>query len=299
MKPPVRAAAVVGAGAIGVSWVELLTRHDIPVVVADPDPAAADRVRKSLGDQAGVTFVTDPARAVADADIVFEAGPERLDVKQELFARMDAAAPLDTLLTSSSSGFTPTDIQARCAHPERVLVAHPFNPPDLVPLVEVVGGTRTAGAAIERTVDILAALGKEPVRLHRELPGHVANRLQAALWREAYYLVQEGVVSVADLDRAIASGPGLRWALLGPIATQHLSGGEGGLRHVLEHLGPPMVAWWADLGEPTFDAALIDRLVSGVEDEVGGREEALRESRDHALRELLTLKARAGLQEDQ
>lgn len=299
MKPPVRAAAVVGAGAIGVSWVELLTRHDIPVVVADPDPAAADRVRKSLGDQAGVTFVTDPARAVADADIVFEAGPERLDVKQELFARMDAAAPLDTLLTSSSSGFTPTDIQARCAHPERVLVAHPFNPPDLVPLVEVVGGTRTAGAAIERTVDILAALGKEPVRLHRELPGHVANRLQAALWREAYYLVQEGVVSVADLDRAIASGPGLRWALLGPIATQHLSGGEGGLRHVLEHLGPPMVAWWADLGEPTFDAALIDRLVSGVEDEVGGREEALRELRDHALRELLTLKARAGLQEDQ
>ncbi|MFC6712940.1 3-hydroxyacyl-CoA dehydrogenase NAD-binding domain-containing protein [Branchiibius cervicis] len=299
MKPPVRAAAVVGAGAIGVSWVELLTRHDIPVVVADPDPAAADRVRKSLGDQAGVTFVTDPARAVADADIVFEAGPERLDVKQELFARMDAAAPLDTLLTSSSSGFTPTNIQARCAHPERVLVAHPFNPPDLVPLVEVVGGTRTAGAAIERTVDILAALGKEPVRLHRELPGHVANRLQAALWREAYYLVQEGVVSVADLDRAIASGPGLRWALLGPIATQHLSGGEGGLRHVLEHLGPPMVAWWADLGEPTFDAALIDRLVSGVEDEVGGREEALRESRDHALRELLTLKARAGLQEDQ
>ncbi|WP_377820388.1 3-hydroxyacyl-CoA dehydrogenase NAD-binding domain-containing protein [Branchiibius cervicis] len=294
-----RAAAVVGAGAIGVSWVELLTRHDIPVVVADPDPAAADRVRKSLGDQAGVTFVTDPARAVADADIVFEAGPERLDVKQELFARMDAAAPLDTLLTSSSSGFTPTNIQARCAHPERVLVAHPFNPPDLVPLVEVVGGTRTAGAAIERTVDILAALGKEPVRLHRELPGHVANRLQAALWREAYYLVQEGVVSVADLDRAIASGPGLRWALLGPIATQHLSGGEGGLRHVLEHLGPPMVAWWADLGEPTFDAALIDRLVSGVEDEVGGREEALRESRDHALRELLTLKARAGLQEDQ
>lgn len=293
MNRPVERAAVIGAGAIGASWVDLLVRHEIPVAVADPDPIARQRIEADFG--TAVTVTADPPEAARDAAIVFEAGPERLDVKQQLFATLDAAAPVDCLLTSSSSGLKPTDIQRDCVHPERVLVAHPFNPPDLVPLVEVVGGERTSDEAAERTVRILAELGKQPVRLHRELPGHVANRLQAALWREAYYLVQEGVVSVADIDRAISSGPGLRWALLGPLATQHLSGGDGGLRHVLDHLGPPMLDWWADLGEPTFDQDLVDRLVDGVEDELAGTEADTRVRRDDALRELLATKERLGL----
>lgn len=293
MNRPLERAAVIGGGAIGASWVELLVRHGIPVTVADPDPAVTDRMERTFHGQ--VPVVSDPSEAVAGADVVFEAGPERLDFKQRLFAELDAAAPIDCLLTSSSSGLKPTDLQRDCVHPERVLVAHPFNPPDLVPLVEVVGGERTSDEAVARTVQILADLGKEPVRLNRELPGHVANRLQAALWREAYYLVQQGVVSVADIDRAISSGPGLRWALLGPLATQHLSGGEGGLRHVLDHLGPPMLDWWADLGEPTFDQELVDRLVTGVEEELAGTETATRTRRDDALRELLSIKERRGL----
>jgi 3-hydroxyacyl-CoA dehydrogenase len=228
---------------------------------------------------------------------VLESGPERLDVKREIFAALDAAAPDDVLLTSSSSGLAPSSFQDACLrHPERVLVAHPFNPPHLVPLVEVVGGRLTSEAALESAMDVFRHLGKRPIRIHRELPGHVANRLQAALWREAYHLVGEGVVSVEDVDVAISSGPGLRWALLGPFATQHLSGGEGGLAHVLEHLGPPMVEWWEDLGSPELTPELISRLVAGVQAELGDRQEsAVMAQRDLALRELLESKARLGL----
>jgi carnitine 3-dehydrogenase len=175
------------------------------------------------------------------------------------------------------------------------VVTHPFNPPHLIPLVEVVGGERTSEAAIEAAMAVMTRLGRRPVRVRAELPGHVVNRLQAALWREAYYLVSQGVVSVADLDAAVAAGPGLRWALLGPIATQHLSGGPGGLAHVLDHLGPPMVDWWADLGAPELTPALAQTLVDGVAAEVGGREDELRARRDEALGELLAVKERLGL----
>ena len=170
----------------------------------------------------------------------------------------------DVVIASSSSGLMPTQLQKGCArHPERVVVGHPFNPPHLIPLVEVVGGEATSDAAIERAMAIYTAIGKSPVRIRVELPGHVTNRLQAALWREAYWLVEQGVVSVADVDPAISSGPGLRWALLGPFATQHLSGGEGGIAHVLEHLGPPMVEWWADDAVRRVDAGAAGRRGRG------------------------------------
>ncbi|WP_431817189.1 3-hydroxyacyl-CoA dehydrogenase NAD-binding domain-containing protein [Gordonia jacobaea] len=298
MSAEIRAAGVVGAGAIGLSWIKLLARQQIPIVVADPDPATPERVRSVVGEWSTVTYVDDAADAARRVDIVFEAGPERIDVKRTLFAAMDASAPPETVLTSSSSGFTPSEIQGDCTRPERVVVAHPFNPPDLVPLVEVVGGKATDEWAVEKTMRVLASLGKRPIRLRQELPGHVANRLQAALWREAYHLIGQGVVSVSDLDEAIAYGPGLRWALLGPIATQHLSGGAGGLRHVLDHLGPPMVEWWDDLGSPILDRALVDRLVSGVEAELDGQEVQVRERRDEALRQLLVLKTRSGLADE-
>jgi carnitine 3-dehydrogenase len=175
-----------------------------------------------------------------------------------------------------------------------VLVGHPFNPPHLVPLVEVVGGRATADACVGRAVEFYRAVGKRPIRLRMELPGHVANRLQAALWREAYSLVERGAASVADIDAAIAHGPGLRWALLGPFVNQHLSGGEGGLRHVLEHLGPPMEAWWDDLGAPRLTPALVDGAVAGVDEELAGVDPgALARARDELLVELLSAKARA------
>lgn len=306
MSRPLRTVGVVGAGSIGGSWVALALAHGLDVRVVDPDPRAGDRLRTAvaahlleLDTEPGVleriTVHQEPVGALADVDLVLEAGPERIDLKRELFAALDAVTAPDVVLASSSSGFGPSAFQGACRHPERVLVAHPFNPPHLVPLVEVVGGEQTSEEALETAMAAMTTLGRQPVRVRAELPGHVVNRLQAALWREAYDLVGRGAISVADLDRAIASGPGLRWALLGPIATQHLSGGEGGLRHVLDHLGPPMVDWWRDLGDPELTPELSDALVTGVEAELGGRETDVRARRDRALRELLATKERLGL----
>jgi carnitine 3-dehydrogenase len=301
----IRTVAVVGAGAIGSSWAALSLAHGLDVRAADPAAGAGARleqaVRGYLTDLSPAArpghlqFYPEAEQAVRGADLVLEAGPEQADVKRELFAVLDRAAPPDVLLASSSSGLGPTAFQGACHYPERVVVTHPFNPPHLIPLVEVVGGTSTAETAIEAAMAVMTRLGRQPIRVRAELPGHVVNRLQAALWREAYDLVSRGVVSVADLDAAVASGPGLRWALLGPIATQHLSGGPGGLAHVLDHLGPPMVGWWADLGAPDLTPELTRTLIDGVAAEVGGREDELRKRRDQALRELLVAKERFGL----
>lgn len=308
MSREVERVAVVGGGAIGASWSTLLIRRGLSVVVVDPSREAEEPLRAMVhGNLAGLGFETDwrgqlevtqdLTGAARDADLVIESGPERLDIKQEIFRDLDRSTESDVLLLSSASGLTPSSIQDACArHPERVLVAHPFNPPHLVPLVEVVGGRLTSEEAVEATMTFFTALGREPIRIHRELPGHVANRLQAALWREAYHLVGEGVVTVADIDKAIAAGPGLRWALLGPFATQHLSGGSGGIRHVLEHLGPPMVDWWRDLGNPELTPQLVDAVSDGVDDELSGTDrDELLVRRDRALRELLELKSRLGL----
>lgn len=306
MRTDIATLAVVGAGSIGGSWTALALATGLSVHAADPDPATEERLRAAVGahlvelgaDTAVLDRLhvhTDAAQAAALADLVLEAGPERVDLKRELFAALDEAAAPDVVLASSSSGFGPSTFQDACRHPERVVVAHPFNPPHLVPLVEVVGGTATSEETLEATMTAMRLLGRRPVRVRAELPGHVVNRLQAALWREAYDLVRRGAITVADLDQAVASGPGLRWALLGPIATQHLSGGPGGMAHVLEHLGPPMVDWWDDLGAPELTPELTEQLVGGVTEELGGRERDVLARRDRALRELLTLKERVGL----
>jgi carnitine 3-dehydrogenase len=306
MRSDLQSVAVIGTGSIGASWVTLALSHGLGVHASDPAPGAEDRLRTTVAELlaeldgpaaalALLRFDADPAAAAESADLVLEAGPERVEVKQELFATLDAATPPDVLLASSSSGFGPSAFQDACRHPERVVVTHPFNPPHLVPLVEVVGGRRTSEDAIAAAMQAMTRLGRRPVRVRAELPGHVVNRLQAALWREAYDLVRRGAISVSDLDTAVASGPGLRWALLGPIATQHLSGGPGGLAHVLRHLGPPMVDWWADLGTPDLTPELVTTLVDGVGEEIGGRELAVLAARDRGLREILALKERLGL----
>ncbi|MER7558097.1 3-hydroxyacyl-CoA dehydrogenase NAD-binding domain-containing protein [Nocardioides sp. NPDC126508] len=292
----VRTLGVVGTGAIGVSWVVLGLEHGLDVVAWDPAEGAEERLRAQVP-EGPLRFADGLEDVGAAADLVLESGPERLDVKREIFAALDEAAPADVLLTSSSSGLMPSTFQDACSrHPGRVLVAHPFNPPHLVPLVEVVGGSATSAEAVEAVLETLRHLGKRPIHIRREVPGHVANRLQAALWREAYHLVDQGIVSVADIDTAIADGPGLRWSLLGPFATQHLSGGPGGLGHVLEHLGPPMVDWWDDLGHPELTAGLVEKLVDGVDEELDGTSaEDLVARRDQALRRLLEIKTDLGL----
>jgi 3-hydroxyacyl-CoA dehydrogenase len=303
----IRTITVVGTGAIGASWAALALSRGFGVVAADPAPGAEPRLRDTVAarlDELGqadrqerLLFTADIGEAAAAADLVLENGPERLEVKRQIFTVLDQAARPDVLLASSSSGLLPSTFQDACAqHPERVLVAHPFNPPHLVPLVEVVGGRQTSEEAVDSALEVFRHLGKRPIRIRRELPGHVANRLQAALWREAYHLVGEGVVSVQDIDTAISAGPGLRWALLGPFATQHLSGGGGGLEHVLAHLGPPMIDWWDDLGSPELTPELIATLVAGVREEFAGRDENdVMARRDLALRELMAAKARLGL----
>jgi carnitine 3-dehydrogenase len=301
--------AVVGTGVIGASWAAHFLAHGHDVVATDPAPGAEQRLRADVAAHWPVlqpvegasperlTFTSDPAAAVADADFVQENGPEREDVKHALYAVLDEAARPDVVLASSSSGMLPTVIARGAArHPERVLVGHPFNPPHLIPLVEVVPGEQTSEEAVERALAFYAAVGKKPIRLRQEVPGHVANRLQAALWQEAYSLVERGVATVADIDAAIANGPGLRWAVLGPFVNQHLSGGPGGLAHVLEHLGPPTEAWWRDLGQVTLTPELNAKLVSGVDDELAGTDPAeLVARRDAVLTSLLAAKARTGL----
>lgn len=296
----IRTLGIVGTGAIGVSWAALGLSRGLDIVAWDPADGAEERLRAQVttlldGEAPAaerIRFAGGLGEVAEAAGMVLESGPERIETKREIFAALDDAAGPGVLLASSSSGLMPSTVQDACArHPERMLVAHPFNPPHLVPLVEVVGGRQTSEEAIEATMTALRHLGKKPIRIHQEVPGHVANRLQAALWREAYSLVDRGIVSVADIDTAIADGPGLRWSLLGPFATQHVSGGPGGLRHALEHLGPPMVEWWETLGQPEWTPELIDRLVTGMTEALAGTDAAdLVARRDQALRQLMRLK---------
>ena len=309
MTDDVRRVAVVSTGVIGASWAAHFLAHGLDVVATDPAPGAEERLRADVAavwptlapvDGASperLTFTTDPGEAVADADFVQENGPEREDVKHSLFAVLDAAARPDVVLASSSSGLLPSAIaRGAAAHPERVLVGHPFNPPHLIPLVEVVPGERTSEEAVSRAVAFYTAVGKRPIRLRQEVPGHIANRLQAALWQEAYSLVERGVATVADIDTAISQGPGLRWAVLGPFLNQHLSGGPGGIAHILEHLGPPTEKWWRDLGQVTLTPELAATLVAGVDDELAGVDPAeLVARRDAVLKALLAAKTGAGL----
>lgn len=302
--------AVVGTGVIGASWAAYFLAHGLDVHATDPSPDAEARLREAvaqhwptlqrfgLAEGASVErlrFHATLEDAVRDADFVQENGPERLDFKIDLFRRMDAAAKPQAILASSSSGLAISGVQSGCAHPERVVLGHPFNPPHLIPLVEVIGGTATSPATIERAMAFYAAIGKRPIHVKREVKGHIANRLQAALWREAFHLVDQGVASVADIDAAIAHGPGLRWAVMGPFMNLHLSGGAGGIAHVLAHLGGPIEDWWKDLGSPSMTAELKQQVTEGVAAELGERQTSeLEAARDTLLLNLIRAKAASG-----
>jgi len=298
---------VVGTGVIGASWAACFLARGFDVSATDPMPGAEAKLRAAVGahwpilTQMGLAegasverlrFSSDLAQALAGVDFVQENGPEREDLKLALFRDMDALLPPDVILASSSSGLMMSRVQAACAHPERVVLGHPFNPPHMIPLVEVIGGALTSPRTVERAMAFYAAIGKRPIHVRKEVPGHIANRLQAALWREAFHLVEQGVATVADVDTAIAYGPGLRWALMGPFMNLHLSGGEGGIGHMLEHLGGPIESWWDDLGTPRITEALKAQLAAGVDAALAGRDGAqLAPARDALLAGLLEAKA--------
>jgi 3-hydroxyacyl-CoA dehydrogenase len=299
----IRRVAVIGAGTIGASWTAWFLSRGLEVVASDPSPGAPDLIRRMVegawpilqglgatadADPARWRFEADPVKAVQGADFVQESAPERYEVKQPLLRAISAALPAEVVIASSSSGLLASRLSEGTTHPGRIVIGHPFNPPHLIPLVEVVGGTTGSPEAVQAAVEFYRAIGKHPIILRKEVPGHLANRLQAALWREAVHMVAEGVATVADVDAAISEGPGLRWALMGPHATFHLAGGEGGYEHYMHHLMPAVTSWWPSLGNPEVTPELQKALIAGVAEETGGKPiRELASARDAALARLL------------
>jgi 3-hydroxyacyl-CoA dehydrogenase len=306
---PIRRVAIIGTGVIGASWTALFLAKGLDVVATDVAPNAETSLIKFVknawpalerlglapgASQSRVTFTADLPAAVRAADFVQENGPERIDFKKKLYRQLDELLAADVIIASSSSGLTMSEVQSDCRlHPERCVIGHPFNPPHLMPLVEIVGGAKTSEATIERVTRFYKAMGKRPVRLHKELPGHVANRLQAALSREVYYLVSEGVVSAADADTACSWGPGLRWGVMGSLLLNHLGGGQGGIEHFFQQFTGPMTAWWKVLGQPVLTPEVQKKLIDSVHAEVGSRSvDELAAERDEMLLGLIELRTK-------
>src|SRR5579859_5552866 len=312
MSKQIKKVVVIGTGVIGASWSAFYLAKGLDVVATDIAPnakASLDAYIKSawpflqgLGLSPGasldrLSFTSSLDDALKDVDLVQENGPERLDFKQDLYRHMDQILPPHVIIASSSSGLTMTGIQAKCEkHPERCVIGHPFNPPHIIPLVEVVGGEQTSEQTIERAMAFYAALGKKPIRLYKALPGHVANRLQAALYKEMLYLIQQGVLSVEDADVAVCYGPGLRWGVMGQSLQWHLGGGAGGIDHFMEHLMPPLEGMMNDLRAPDVNEALKKKVIAGVRTQAGARSvEELADAENRVILGALALRQKVGL----
>ena len=282
----VRRVACVGAGVIGGGWVAHFLARGYQVTAWDPAPDAAAKLHRlvdaawpaltSLGLAPGASrdrlrVAPTLAEAVADAQFVQESAPETLDLKVKLLGELDAATPPGVVIASSTSGYGMSEMDGAATTAERLVVGHPFNPPYLIPLVEVVGGSRTSAEAVAWASRFYELAGKSVITMDRELPGFIANRLQEAIWREALHMVANGEATVEQIDASITEGPGLRWALMGPCLTFHLAGGEGGMAHMLDHFGPSLKSPWTRLDAPELTGELRDQMVDGCEDEAAGR----------------------------
>lgn len=291
---------MVGTGLIGGAWASLFLARGIEVVAIDPQPDAADRLRRTIAtmapllDEIGITsesadfgrisVLAQVGAELESVQFVQENVPEDLALKRSVLRDIEAWVDPAIIVASSTSAIRISDIQAGARHPERCVAGHPINPPHLMPLVEVSGGEATDRAAVDWAIGFYAWLGKKPVRLQRDIEGHIAGRLSAALWREAVSLVEQGIASVADIDDAVRYGPGLRWATMGPHLTYHLGGGEGGIRHYLAHLGLSQQKRWEALGTPTLTDDLKEQIAEGVIKEAGGRSIGeLTEERDRLI----------------
>jgi 3-hydroxyacyl-CoA dehydrogenase len=305
----VRQVAIIGTGVIGASWAAQYLARGFDVIATNPDPSAESKLRKNIdaawkdltiiGLSPGATrdrlsFTPNMKEALSEVDFVQENAPERPDFKVKLFAEIDDVTPSDSIIASSSSGITMSIIQSGCKHPERCVIGHPFNPPHMIPLVEVVGGNKTSPEAIQQAIAFYAAIGKKPIQLRKELPGHAANRLQAALYREVVYLIEQGILSVEDADAAVSWGPGLRWGVMGPSLQWHLGGGEGGIRHFMEHLMDPLATLMKNLGNPEVTTELKQTIIGGVMQEAGNRSvKQLAQEEDEMLLQLINLRTKS------
>ena len=306
---PIRRIAIVGTGVIGASWAAQYLARGFDVVATDPAPNAEANLRKyvdeaweqlkDIGLSPGasrdrLSFTANMKEALSKADLVQENGPERPDFKIKLYADMDEATPVDSIIASSSSGITPSVMQSKCQHPERVVVGHPFNPPHIIPLVEVVGGARTSPEAIKQAMAFYTSIGKKAIHVRKELPGHVANRLQAALYREMLYLIEQGVLSVEETDAAVCYGPGLRWGVMGQSLQWHVGGGAGGINHFMEHLMDPLTGMMKALGNPQITPQLKQTIIDGVTREAANRSvDELAQEENKLIVGYLALRAKA------
>ncbi len=277
---------IIGAGVIGVSWARLFAEAGWEVRVTDPRPDLADLL-------AGIaaTAVPDLAEALRGADFVQENGPERIEVKRELFAAAAEHAKPDAVLASSSSSLLPSAMAEGNPAADRIVIGHPFNPPELMPLVEVVPSPSTSAATMDRAIEVYRGLGRRPVRLNKEVPGFVGNRLQRVFNEQSTYLVQQGVIDPAELDELVRNSLGLRWATIGPFESRHLGGGPGGIRHLAAHVGAAMTF---EIGTP--DPARNEAVYEAVEAAYGVGADAyqqLAEQRDRRTRAVLAALAAA------
>uniref|UniRef100_J2K8C0 3-hydroxyacyl-CoA dehydrogenase n=1 Tax=Streptomyces auratus AGR0001 TaxID=1160718 RepID=J2K8C0_9ACTN len=295
---------------IGGGWAAHFLARGYDVTAWDPAPDAEEKLRRLVAaawpalEQIGLAEGAAPnrltvagtlAEAVADADFVQESAPEKLELKRSLLAELTAATRPGVVIASSTSGYPMTDMQTAAGDAGRLVVGHPFNPPYLIPLVEVVGGERTDRAAVTWASRFYEVAGKSVLTMDRELPGFIANRLQEALWREALHMVANGEASVADIDASITEGPGLRWAFMGPCLTFALAGGEGGMAHMLDHFGPSLKSPWTRLEAPELDRALRDAMVEGCAEAAGDRSYAdLVAARDQGVIDVLRATGRLG-----
>ena len=307
----IRNIAIVGTGVIGASWAAYYLSKGFSVIATDPAPNAEAGLRKYIDEawktlsknglsngasRDRLTFEPSMVQALSKADFVQENAPERPDFKAKLFAEMDDATPPGSILASSSSGITMDVIQSKCKRPERCVIGHPFNPPHVIPLVEVVGGAKTSPQTIENAMAFYSSIGKKPIRLFKALPGHVANRLQAAIYKEILYLIQQGVLSVADADIAVSYGPGPRWGVMGPSLQWHLGGGPGGIHHFMEHLMGPLEGMMKALGTPDITPDLKETVANEVMRIAGNRTvEQLAAEENEVLTGLLSSRAKVGL----
>lgn len=299
----VTSVGILGTGVIGSSWAAHFLRQGLKVVAYDLAPGAEQRLRERISQfwptlvrlglkpgasQDRLSFVDSIEALGANVSLIQESTPEDLEAKQSLFAKIDALIPVDVIISSSTSGFPMTDIQIHCQHPERTVVCHPFTPPHIVPFCEVVGGEKTDPAVVNWAAEFFQHFGKEVAKMDKELSGFIGNRLQDAVWREALHMVANNECSVADIDKAIAYGPGLRWAIFGPCMNMAMCGGEGGMARMLDHFGPSLKEPWTRLKAPELTDQLYNDMVAGSEEVLNGRSmNELMEERDELLVRIL------------